>query len=52
MITATCDKPKWKDAQELKNAVYEWCDRIQVKVKQIQLRPMKQNGHLFLLRGA
>lgn len=42
MITATCDKPKWKDAQELKNAVHEWCDRIQVKVKQIQLRPMKQ----------
>lgn len=42
MIIATCDKPKWKDAQELKNAVHEWCDRIQVKVKQIQLRPMKQ----------
>jgi predicted metal-dependent hydrolase len=42
MITATCDKPKWKNAQELKNAVYEWCDQIQVQVKQIQLRHMKQ----------
>jgi predicted metal-dependent hydrolase len=42
MITATCDKPKWKDAQELKNAVHKWCDRIQVQVQQIQLRPMKQ----------
>lgn len=25
-----------------KNAVHEWCDRIQVTVKQIQLRPMKR----------
>jgi len=42
MITPTCDKPNWKDAQELKNAVREWCDRIQVQVKQIQLRPMRR----------
>ncbi|ABA20779.1 metal-dependent hydrolase-like protein [Trichormus variabilis ATCC 29413] len=42
MITPTCDKPNWKDAQELKNAVREWCDRIQVTVKQVQLRPMKR----------
>jgi predicted metal-dependent hydrolase len=42
MTTGICDKPKWKDAQEFRTAVYEWCDRIQVKVKQIHLRPMKQ----------
>lgn len=33
---------KWKDTQELKDAVQQWSDRIQVKVKQIQLRPMKR----------
>ncbi|MHC5735446.1 M48 metallopeptidase family protein [Nostoc sp.] len=33
---------QWKDAQALKSAVREWSDRIQVQVKQIQLRPMKR----------
>ncbi|WP_414513117.1 M48 family metallopeptidase [Nostoc sp. PCC 9305] len=42
MIISTNDKPHWKDAQELKNAVGEWCDRIQVTINQIQLRPMKR----------
>lgn len=42
MIIATCDKPRWKDAEELKNAVREWSDRIEVTVQQIQLRPMKR----------
>ncbi|MEH1916883.1 M48 metallopeptidase family protein [Nostoc sp.] len=42
MIISTSDKPHWKDAQELKNAVGEWCDRIQVTVKEIQLRPMRR----------
>jgi predicted metal-dependent hydrolase len=41
MITITCDQPRWKNAKELKNAVREWSDRIQVTVQQIQLRPMK-----------
>ncbi|MBD2532013.1 M48 family metallopeptidase [Nostoc flagelliforme FACHB-838] len=33
---------QWKDAQALKSAVREWSDRIKVKVKQIQLGPMKR----------
>ena len=33
---------KWKDAHELKDAVQKWGDRINVQVKQIQLRPMKR----------
>ena len=33
---------KWKDADELKDAVQKWGDRINVQVKQIQLRSMKR----------
>jgi predicted metal-dependent hydrolase len=35
-------KTKWKDSQELKDAVQQWGDHINVQVKQIQLRPMKR----------
>ena len=42
MMILTDKETKWKDAQEFKNAVREWCDRISVKVKQIQIRPMKR----------
>lgn len=33
---------KWKNVQALKDAVGEWSKRINVQVKQIQLRPMKR----------
>ena len=33
---------KWKNARELKGAVQQWGDHINVEVKQIQLRPMKR----------
>ncbi|WP_017294848.1 M48 metallopeptidase family protein [Geminocystis herdmanii] len=36
------DKQKtWKNAQHFKTAVYRWSDRINVEVKEIQLRQMK-----------
>jgi predicted metal-dependent hydrolase len=35
-------KTKWKDSQELKDAVQQWGDHINVQVKQIQLRSMKR----------
>jgi predicted metal-dependent hydrolase len=40
--TAPQPETKWKDAEELKDAVQKWSDRIKVKAKQIQLRPMKR----------
>ncbi len=36
------DKQKtWKNTEDLKNTVWTWSDRINVQVKEIQLRQMK-----------
>ncbi|MBP0017829.1 MAG: M48 family metallopeptidase [Cyanobacteria bacterium SBLK] len=38
----TTSESYWKDAQEMRESVEEWSDRIQVNVKQIQFRSMKR----------
>ncbi|MEO1431912.1 MAG: M48 family metallopeptidase [Cyanobacteria bacterium J06633_8] len=38
----TQDSAKWKDSQELKDAVSKWEEQINVKVKKISLRGMKR----------
>ncbi|ACK66247.1 protein of unknown function DUF45 [Rippkaea orientalis PCC 8801] len=55
MITLTDKEERWKNNEDLKNAVTQWCDRIQVDVKEIQIRQMKRkwasistNGRLTL----
>lgn len=35
------NRAKWQNAADLKLAVHHWANKINVKVKQIQLRPMK-----------
>ncbi|MGK7938748.1 MAG: M48 family metallopeptidase [Crocosphaera sp.] len=33
---------RWENTQDLKNAVMQWCDRLEVDVKEIQIRQMKR----------
>lgn len=51
MITLTDKEERWKNHEELKNAVAQWSDRIQVDVKEIQIRQMRRKWASISTKG-